>query len=171
MSFWGNKRPHLETCPGLFFDEHDYTRRCVGEVMQIYRANGPGSVKVGDLIGIYYPIDKKWLGCHGSGNCYKHACPGHPTLAYGFSNYEHWHRCYGEIYKIYARGKKNGDIITHKDDVMILFLQNFDYLSFPGGTIHRNPCPSGHRPPSREKYDCCWGEVFNIWKRGLSATE
>ena len=77
----------------------------------------------------------------------------------------------GRYTKFYARGKKNGDIITHKDDVMILFLQNFDYLSFPGGTIHRNPCPSGHRPPSREKYDCCWGEVFNIWKRGLSATE
>ena len=36
----------------------DWTN-CWGEVFRIYRMSGPGNVRVGDVVGIYYPRERK----------------------------------------------------------------------------------------------------------------
>lgn len=149
-------------CPNLFMDEWAH---CWGEVFRIYRALGTGAVRVGDLVGIYYPREPgKWLGCAGQ-TCGKATCPGHPTSAYGFSHHEHWYRCYGEVFKIYARGRNNGDIIRHEDDIALYYVQAGDWVSHSSSSIYRNPCIGNNRPPSYNLYDRCWGEIFKIWKR------
>ena len=117
-------------------EEIDYSTRCWGEVFRIYRSNGLGAVRVGDLVGIYYPLQGVWMGC-GSSSCYKRSCPGNPTNTHGFSNAEKWYHCTGEVYKIYARGKRNGDIILEKDDISLYFLNGRDWVSHWDRTMHR----------------------------------
>ena len=64
----------------------DWTN-CAGEVFKIYRASGTGAVRVGDLVGIYYPHESgRWLDCS-SDNCAKGTCPGTPTTAHGFATH------------------------------------------------------------------------------------
>lgn len=142
----------------------DWTH-CWGEVFTIYRANGPGSVRVGDLVGIYYPHDRRWFGCAGS-RCAKATCPGYPTIENGFATQELWYRCWGEVFKIYAKGKSSGSIINSDDDVTLYYLQDQNWVAqgydFP--TVKR-PCLGTARPPPLSTYDCCPHETFRIWKR------
>ena len=41
-------------CPRMYFDYSDWSQ-CRGEVFRIYRSAGPGSIRVGDYVGLYYP--------------------------------------------------------------------------------------------------------------------
>ena len=71
------------TCPGLYLNDVDLTN-CWGEVFQIYRKDGPGFVRVGDIVGFHYPRQSgNWLSlweCNGR----TLPCPGTPTSANGF---------------------------------------------------------------------------------------
>ena len=141
----------------------DWTR-CWGEVFQIYRASGPGQVRVGDLVGLHYPHESgRWLGCPGS-NCFKAACPGHPTTTYGFASQEHWYWCFGEVFKVYAKGKSNGAIINAGDDIMLYYLQQQLWVDLDDGDAQKSSCVGTIRPPPFSKFDVCSSETFTIWK-------
>ena len=58
------------TCPGLYMDDHEWWE-CHGNVYEIYRAAGPGPIRVGDFIGIHYPHRNRWFGCPYT-NCRKY---------------------------------------------------------------------------------------------------
>lgn len=157
--------PGVSACPGFTMDGHDY-HRCWGEVFQIFRKDGPGYIKTGDPVGIYYPREGTWLGCPGH-VCYKARCPGRPNTHYGFSGRHVWFRCVGEVFKIYARDKGMGSNIYHRDDITIYLPAYHKYVGFLGGKIHREGCP-GNPPPRRLVYDHCYGEIFTIWKKGFN---
>ena len=152
------------SCAGLFMEGSDWTN-CWGEVFQIYRASGPGTVKVGDVVGVYYPRQPgKWLGCSPS-NCALATCPGTPTTTYGFQNSEKWLRCYGETFKIYARGKSLGSAITAHDAVMLFYIQGQKWVGLDTTYVGHRTCPGTARPPPPDKCERCWGEVMEVWKR------
>jgi len=157
-------RDGTQSCPGLFMEGNDWNR-CAGEVFQIYRASGPGTVKVGDRVGIYYPHQRgRWLGCAGT-NCVRATCPGTPTTLHGFQNSHNWVRCYGEVFKIYARGKGIGSDITAHDAVMLFYPRTQSWVKLDTTYVVKHTCPGRVLPPSPDKYDQCWGEVMEIWKR------
>ena len=70
-------------CVLLYMDDHEWWE-CHGNVYEIYRAAGPGPIRDGDFIGIYYPHRNRWFGCPYT-NCRKYTCPGTPSWQYGFS--------------------------------------------------------------------------------------
>ena len=145
---------------------NDWTA-CLGEVFRIYRALGPGAVRVGDLVGLYYPLEGgRWFGCGGS-NCAKATCPGNPTTAHGFATAEDWYRCWGEVFVIYASGKGNGAIINAQDEIVLYYLQEGLWVGqgYEGYTRKYPGCLGPSRPPPLDRYDGCVLENFKIWKR------
>jgi hypothetical protein len=152
-------------CPRMYMAGNDWNS-CGGEVFRIYRAGGHGTVRVGDLVGIYYPQQRgHWMGCSGN-ECRKSLCPGYPTIAHGFASQEKWYVCSGEVFKIYARGKPSGAIIDTTDDVSFYYLNRGLWVS-QGYDIHtmKQPCLGTSRPPASHIYDGCAHEIFKIWKR------
>lgn len=146
--------------------EGDDWTNCWGEVFHIYRMNGPGSVTVGDVIGLFYPREGNWFSMAG-GVGHKNPCPGSPTNASGFENEDNWFHCWGEVFRIYARGKSIGQIITDHDHITLFFIQSktkwvglVDELDADLRT-----CPGTVRPPPDENYDICWGEIFELWSQ------
>ena len=138
---------------------------CSGEVFKIYRASGPGNVRVGDLVGLYYPGQSgTWLGC-AAVNCAKGTCPGYPTTAHGFAAKEHWYRCWGEVFKIYAKGKSLGAIINSDDDVAFYYLQDKLWMAQGYDNMIKLPCLKTSRPPPLQNYDVCSYETFRVWKK------
>lgn len=139
---------------------------CWGEVFRIYRLGGPGSVRVGDFVGLYYPRQiGTWLGCSGS-YCAKATCPGNPTHAFGFASNEKWLQCWGEVFVIYAYGKSTGAVIKPDDQIVLYYLQQNLWLAQgPSGSTRKLPCLGTSRPPSLAKHDVCAWETFRIWKR------
>ena len=151
-------------CPGMYFMQRDWTN-CRGAVFRIYRMKGPGYVTVGDFIGIRYPReDRQWLGCTAD-MCAKSGCPGKPTDKNGFASEEHWLRCTGEVFRIYAMGKKEDEIINSGDDIMLYYLQGNTWLSLGDENVVKATCPGISRPPGQNRYDECATEVFRIVKR------
>ncbi len=141
----------------MLFKGSDWNN-CWGEVFEIYRAAGPGAVRVGDLVGLHYPRQRgNWLGCAGS-HCVKATCPGHPTTAYGFANTDRFFQCYGEVFRIYARGKGSGAIINS------LYLQGVAQ-GYDQDTVKVCPCLGTARPLAHSVYDGCAFETFRVWKR------
>ena len=138
--------------------------RCWGEVYQIFRKHGPGHVRVGDIVGIYYPRERNWFALSG-GRGHLEPCPGHPTKRYGFQDLHRWFRCWGEVYVIYARGKRNGQLIRDRDDVMLYFIHGHSWVSLGRGYVNTEKCPGGNLPPAPDKYDVCWGENFELFLR------
>lgn len=153
------------TCPQMMMTGNDW-KNCWGEVFEIYRESGPGPVRVGDLIGLHYPRQKgAWLGCHAD-TCAKATCPGMPTTQNGFATDENWYRCWGEVFKIYAKGKNMNDTIHAFDDVMLFYLQSQLWVAQGSGNmICKLPCPGTSRPPTLQRYDICACEIFQIWKK------
>ena len=148
----------------MYFEGDDWTLRCGGEIFQIYRASGPGYIRVGDLVGLYFPAQDKWLGCPHS-VCGKYDCPGSPTWHYGFSSISKWSRCGGEVFKIYARNKGTHFLIAAHDDVMFYYVAGKQWLSLQANqNAKKETCPGLSLPPSASKYDFCGAEVFNINK-------
>ena len=88
-------------CPRLHMEGFDWNA-CWGEVFQIIRSAGPGTVKVGDVVGIYFPRGRSWFSMSG-GRGHKEGCPGVPNKAFGFASRDKWQQCWGEVFQIYAR--------------------------------------------------------------------
>lgn len=152
------------SCPHLYMDKGDWTN-CYGEVFEIYRRKGAGLVRVGDDIGLYYPRESgKWFGCAGS-KCNKATCPGKHSCNNGFSTPDRWNVCWGEVFKIYARGKLNGEVIRVHDHILLYYprAKNWIGVSGRGGYAEHRTCPGGRLPPPADKFDRCWGEIFELW--------
>ena len=152
------------TCPRLYLEGADWNN-CWGEVFRIFRFSGPGRVRAGEVVAIYYPRETgRWFGCAGI-NCGKATCPGTPTLAYGMQNRDKWFQCWGEVFKIYARGRPLGATIYSHDDIMLFYLQQRKWVGLVGAYTDKRTCPGTVRPPPPSRYDVCWGEVFELWER------
>jgi len=150
-------------CPGLYMEGQDWNT-CRQNVFQIFRAQGHGDVKVGDLVGLYLTRESgKWFGCHTTA-CIKNICPHIASYEYGFDAPEKWYRCYGSVFKIYARGKQLGETICDRDHIMLFYLQALNWIGAYGSDHHRT-CPGSTRPPPPSKYDHCGGENYEIWKK------
>ena len=156
------------SCPTVYFVENDWNR-CAGEVFQIYRASGPGEIRVGDLVGIYYPHEiRRWLGC--SGNvCRRSTCPGQPTAAHGFATQDRWNTCRGDVFRIYANGKSDNTSLNSGDDIFLYHVDANSWVSIVSGNavIKQLSCPGHSLPPAHSTYDRCHKELFRIWKRQL----
>lgn len=151
-------------CPGVLFDTDDW-RRCWGEVFRIYRAAGPGQIRVGDLVGIYYlNEDGRWLGCAGP-YCAKATCPGRPTTENGFASRDHWYRCWGEVFRIYANDKNDTTVINYGDNIMLYYMSGHSWISQGYLGTEKKSCPGSLHPPQHDKFDRCSWEVFLFWKQ------
>ena len=153
------------SCPRMELSGSDW-HHCWGEVFRIYRSKGPGLVRNGDYVGIYYPRQPgRWLGCPHP-KCGKYACPGHPNNRFGFSSRSKWGRCGGEVFIIYARDRPNRAPIRSNDDVALYLARMNQWLSQCGGNTIKRTCLGRARPPSRSKYDSCACETFTIVSGG-----
>ena len=161
-------------CPKLYMDPDDWTN-CWGEVFQIYRQDGTGNILVGDVIGIHYPREHgQWFSMY-EGKGHKNECPGAPNLNTGFSSPNKWSDCWGETYRIYARGQ-DGNVkpalqpIQEHDIIMLCLSKEHKFVSF-SDVFGLNTCPMGSVPPPANKYDECWGEVAELWLRHSEAQD
>ena len=158
LAGWPAKHVQKATCPGVYFSGSK-TKHCHGEIFQIF-GQQRGPIKVGDKVALYYPAGKKWLGCNGP-HCLLAPCPGRPTYECGFQDLWRWHGCWGEVFKIAVMNKKIGEVVQHKDPVMLYYLHKSRYVGGNNRYIVTAPCP-GPFPPPASKWEPCWGEVFEI---------
>ena len=154
---------YKKSCPNLIMEGSDWTK-CWGEVFRIYRKKGPGVVLAGDLVGIYYPREKKWLSLSG-GLGQKQTCPGNPSSAYGFSSYVKWAQCYGEVFGIFARGRTLGTAITEGDYITLYYVHDKKWVGLVEDYVDLRTCPGEEAPPADDRYDVCWGEIFQLWRK------
>ena len=152
----------LSTCPGIIMTLSDW-KTCFGEVFQIYRRSGPGPVRVGDEVGLYYPRQSKWLGCSAADNCDKRTCPGTPSVEYGFQDAQRWKSCFGEVFNIYAAGKAVGATIANRDTIMLYYGKTSKWVNSGNPTVTVGSCPGTTRPPTISTYEKCFGYTTEIW--------
>jgi len=145
----------------MYMEGSDWTN-CWGEVFQIWRAVGSGSIEVGDVVGLYYPRQSKWFSTS-SGEGTVQPCPGTPTYTHGFANDKLWFSCLGEAFKIYARGKSLGATIKDHDDILLYNIHDRKWVSLGMNSVSIETCPGSTRPPPPERYEQCWGENFELW--------
>lgn len=163
LSCYQNPTCGKSGCPMMHIDGNDQFD-CQGEVFKIYRRSGPGKVRAGDEIGIYYPLEPgKWFSCYQE-HCHKWPCPGQPSMEHGFENVDDWYKCFGEVFRIYARGKRIGSPIRSHDHIMLYIPHFLTWVGMPGEHPEKMTCPGTHLPPPKAKYDICWGEVFQLSK-------
>ena len=156
----------LRMCPS-FHNRHQDFNECIGEVFQII-GEGPNAapIRVGQRIRFRYLYKHNtWIGCHqGRDRCEQNTCPGSTIQGKDFS------RCTSEIFRMYARGKKNGDVIHSGDVVMLYHVQNGipRYVSIQGKKSYDdtslNFCP-GLAPPAYLSYGICSKNVFRIYRK------
>ena len=152
------------TCPGFSIGDTKWTN-CWGEVFQFYRARGSGRVRVGDVVGVYYPYEAgKWLGCYG-GNCVKATCPGTPSTTYGFQSQDKWTLCPGEVFKIYAQGKTVGSNINEHDIIMLYYVIGSQWVDLADTIVARGSGPGTTHPPSASTYESHSTYTLEIWKQ------
>ncbi len=151
-------------CPRAHMDKNDWNR-CTGEVFRIYRKSGRGAVRVHDLVGLYYPRESgRWLGCAGN-KCGKAPCPGQPTRHYGFNHRNKWNGCWGEVFRIYAKGKKRHAVVNSDDEISLYYVRGKAWVSQGFHQTVKRGCLGNSLPPSVSKYDGCAHETFTIWKK------
>ena len=59
------------------------------------------------------------------------------------------------------------DHIMPNDDVLLNYIQEYKWVHSQT-TIYKANCPGSVRPPPAERYDYCYGEVYQIWKNSTS---
>lgn len=148
------------TCPGIIITLNDW-KTCFGEVFQIYRRSGPGPVKAGDEVGIYYPRGSRWMGCP-LGTCDKRPCPGTPSVEHGFQDARRWKTCWGEVFNIYAAGKAVGSTITKSDTIMLYYRKTSQWVNFGNPTVAVGGCPGATCPPTISTHAKCYGYSTKI---------
>ena len=158
LAGWPTRHVGTATCPGVYFSGNK-VRHCWGEVFKIFRQRR-GPIKVGDKVALYYPHNGRWFGCPRH-YCGVHTCPGRPTYAYGFQNRRKWRQCWGEVFKIAVMNKRRGEVVQHKDPVMLYYPRKRRYVGANSKYIKPQSCPGGF-PPATSRWEPCWGEVFEI---------
>ena len=150
-------------CSGLSCEEDDW-KTCAKNAFRIYRARGPGEVLVGDIVGIYLTSEQgMWFSCRNA-TCSKHSCPGVATSDNGFAKKDDWLLCYGEVFKIYARGRSFSEPIMSHDDVMLNYIHEGNWVE-SGYFPYKSICPGTIRPPPDEAYEYCYYNVYQIKKK------
>ena len=151
------------TCPSSN-DNYRHFERCYGEVFQII---GEGTIhspiKSGQKIRLRYLHEhNKWMSCSNSNHCGKGTCPGTSSQGSNFS------RCYKEIFRIYSRGKRNGEVVNNNDVVMLYseYVHNYVYIQgeHNGSPSSLNFCP-GVYPPAYLSYAICSKNAFRIYRK------
>ena len=151
----------LRTCPG-HGNNYQKFGACYGEVFQII-AEGSihGYVKSGQRIRLRYVYQPKtWMGCALNNRCEQKLCPGTLLQARNFG------RCGGEIFQLYARGKKNGEIIYSGDVVMIYYSGRYVAIQgqYEGDDTSLDFCPATN-PPAYLSYGICSKNVFRVYRK------
>ena len=102
------------------------------------------------------------MGCPTRTYCRTSTCPGTTSQAADFSG------CGGQIFRIYARGKTNGQIIYNGDVVMLYHPGGRRYVSIQGDNTaddtSLNYCP-GIVPPAYLSYSICSKNAFQIYRK------
>ena len=102
------------------------------------------------------------MGCPTRTYCRIRTCPGTTSQAADFS------RCGGQIFRIYARGKTNGQIIYNGDVVMLYHPGGRRYVSIQGENeaddTSLNYC-AGITPPAYLSYGICSKNAFQIYQK------
>ena len=155
----------LATCPSSNYNYYFYfNERCYGERLQII---GKGAshepIKSGQQIRLRYLHEHNtWVSYRVNNQCGKGTCSG--TSAQG-SNFN---RCPAEIFRIYARGKKDGEVVYNNDVVMLYNENACKYVSIQGEKLGDgstfNFCP-GVTPPAYLSYGICSKNAFRIYRR------
>ena len=156
----------LATCPSHHNNYYyHYEGRCYGEKFQII---GEGTIhnpiKSGQRIRLrYLNQHNTWVQyCESNEECRVGTCSG--TTAQG-TNFT---KCPAEMFRIYARGKRNGEVVYTNDVVMLYNEYSSKYVSLKGEQYHAplnfNFCP-GVAPPAYLSYGICSRNVFRIYRR------
>ena len=154
----------LRTCPSFNDNYRHFDGRCWGALFQIVGDGTHGSaIKSGQQIRLRYLHEhNSWMGCPNDNRYDKRTCPG--TTAQG-SNFS---RCGEEIFKIYARGRTDGQIIYNGDVVMLYYVHDGKYVTIEGQNIgddtSLNFCP-GVTPPAYLSYGICSKNAFRIYRK------
>ena len=126
-------------CPQLYMQRDDW-KNCPAEVFKIYRAAGPGTVEVGDVVGLYVG-DGKWFSVYqASGGRHMSPCPGTPSTQHGFATTGKWSECSGEDFQIYAYRKEIGDPIQDHDNIFLYYAKDEKWVAFAGEHSSLAPC-------------------------------
>ena len=122
-------------------------------------------MRVGDVVGVHYPHELgKWLGCVG-GNCGRYTCPGIPSTTHGFHSQDKWTLCPGEVFRIYAQGKREGSIINEHDIIMLYYVVGNQWVNLANDIVARGSGPGTTRPPSASTYESHSTYTLEIWKQ------
>ena len=81
----------------------------------------------------------------------------------GFGHLYKWFLCGGEVFRIYAYGKKDGVPLDEEDDIMLYFPGGATYVRFPNnGHTSVSTCPRGQLPPTCDKFDRCPENLIKV---------
>ena len=158
----------LRTCPSNNDNYLHFDNRCSGETFQIIgKGISNASIRSGQYIRLRYLHENNtWMGCPSNEYCVKRTCPGTTSEGRNFTNY----RCPGEIFSMYARGRKNEDTIYNGDVVMLFNINKGRYVSIEGEHLisvtytNLDYCP-GRTPPAYLSYGICSRNVFRIYRK------
>jgi len=156
----------LRTCPSSNGNYRYFDGRCWGEDFQII---GEGTthnpIKSGQRIRLRYLREHNaWMGCSLNNRCDKRPCPGTTAQGGDFTN----DRCWGEIFRIYARGRKNGEVIYNGDVVMLYYARDGKYVSIQGQNEDDDTSLNfypGVAPPAYLSYGICSKNAFRVYRK------
>ena len=153
----------LATCPSHNNNYYHKFEHCYGERFQIIgKGTNHNPIKSGQQIRLRYLHEHKTWVSFQNGKCEKGTCSG--TTSQG-SNFN---RCHTEIFRIYARGKRNGEVVYNDDVVMLYSDSACKYVSIQGqnngDAASFNFCP-GVVPPAYLSYGICSKNAFRIYQK------
>ena len=154
----------LATCPSHGNNYRYFDGRCSGEEYQIIGEGTTHSpIKSGQRIRLRFLYEHNtWVKYLESKQCGTGTCSG--TTAQGIN----FNRCPAEMFRIYARGKRNGEVVYNNDVVMLYNEYSCKYVHIEGqknaDPVDFNFCP-GITPPAYLSYGICSKNVFRIYRK------
>lgn len=121
---------------------------------------GGGAILSGDYVGLYYPAESTWFSMY-YGYGHKNSCPGTPTYDYGFSYSYQWQYCGGEVFRVFAEGRNDGDYIYDQDTIAFYYVYGGYFVGFQPYW----PTPSGcmyYCPPYYYEFDWCYYDSVEL---------
>ena len=91
----------------------------------------------------------------------KATCPGTPSTTYGFQNSEKWTVCGGEVFVIYAQGKRVGK----HDIIMLYYLIGNQWVNLADLIVARGSGPGTACPPYAATYESQWFYTMEVWRQ------
>lgn len=141
--------------------------QCYGEEFQIIsNSTDYSTIKSGQEIRLRYMHQlKTWMTCSQKSYCGKSSCPGTSSLGSNFNI------CKADIFRIFAHGKRNGEVIYNGDVVMLYYTYYGKYVSIQGLNYGDDTslsfCP-GLAPPAYLSFGLCSKNVFRIYQKPRS---